>query len=82
MGGEEEDYCDCDLSWSSRHCPACSSSLPPLHHACPPHAHGAAASIPGLLQLLASPHLELLLGRAARWPLDEDSDDLALTAAK
>ena len=46
MGGEEEDYCDCDLSWSSRHCPACSSSLPPLHHACPP-AHGAAASIPG-----------------------------------
>ena len=26
--------------------------------------------------------LELLLGRAARWPLDEDSDDLALTAAK
>jgi hypothetical protein len=37
MGGEEEeDYCDCDLSWRSRHCPACWSSLPPHHHACPP----------------------------------------------
>ena len=26
--------------------------------------------------------LELLLGRAARWPLGEDSYDLALTAAE